>query len=542
MKRFKDFMPLEEASVFDPKYPEGYVFGLSTGKSTAKYKKQLIKALGRFYDKKNPDFIKVIKPKKVHITADLSKGSKKTVVVHLKYGKKVVELISPTKAVISGLFNKSKKGGKDPDGAAWESLITDKLNALAGKPNADPAASKKAQEYYPVWEEAAEKIAAGFKKEFGKKSMVQYGAKASKSNLSNFWIEHGGVNGTPKTDMYTKAHNISLKKAGGSQLASGTKGETLATFHAALKYLGKSKEDTDAILVIMDKIEKKFEKVALDYTKTQIAELADEGETKVTKTKTAYVDDFDAAEKKELKKFVRTEKFHKKFNEEIKGDINIEKTPNFLKWYVFEAMSGLEKFSDKRSVASVCVTFDLKGGLSLIDVADGGLAANLTGKPKLSSELISKSKKVKLYAAWKSSGTDPYSTFRVADKSDTARVPLVDSFDTIVKNELKKDHIANSFVTTLYEDIEQLSDGFDMIPKVMSAIKKGLGDAAVGLKKAWEWAKGFFKSIIEATKVVFNKIRDLGEEMWAGLMDFLALTLTDARASVPNELADFVNK
>ena len=33
------------------------------------------------------------------------------------------------------------------------------------------------------------------------------------------------------------------------------------TFHAALKYMGKSKEDTDAILVIMDKIEKKFEKV-----------------------------------------------------------------------------------------------------------------------------------------------------------------------------------------------------------------------------------------------------------------------------------------
>ena len=540
MKTFVNY--ISEASVFDPKYPEGYVFGLSTGKATAKYKKQLIKALGRFYDKKNPDFIKVIKPKKVHITADLSKGSKKTVVVHLKYGKKVVELISPTKAVISGLFNKSKKGGKDPDGAAWESLITDKLNALAGKPNADPAASKKAQEYYPVWEEAAEKIAAGFKKEFGKKSMVQYGAKASKSNLTPFWLKHGGVNGTPKTDMYTKAYNISLKKAGGSQLASGTKGETLSTFHAALAYMGKSKEDIGAIHDIMDKIEKKFEKVALDYTKTQIQQLADEGEAKITKTKTAYTDDFDSAEKKELTKFVKTEKFHKKFNEDIKGIINIEKTPNFLKWYVFEAMSGYKKFKDARSVASVCVTFDLKGGLSLIDVAAGGLAANLTGKPKPSAELIAKSKKVKLYAAWKSSGTDPYSTFRVADTSDNARVPLVDSLDTIMRNELKKDHIANSFVTNLHEDIEQLNDGFDMIPKVMSAIKKGLGDAATGMKKAWDWAKGFFKRIIEAVQVTFNKIRDLGEEMWTGLMDFLALTLTDAKASVPNDLADFVNK
>jgi len=295
-------------------------------------------------------------------------------------------------------------------------------------------------------------------------------------------------------------------------------------------------------LKIMGQIEKKFEKVALDYTKTQIAELADEGETKVTKTKTAYADDFDAAEKKELEKFVKTEKFHKAFNKEIKGIINIEQTPNFLKWYVFEAMSGYKKFKDVRSVASVCVTFDTGGKLSLIDVAEGGLAANLAGKPKLSSELISKSKKVKVYAAWKSSGTDPYSTFRVADTSDNARVPLVDSLDTIIKNELKKDHIANSFVTNLHEDIEQLNDGFDMIPKVMSAIKKGLGDAATGLKKAWDWAKGFFKRIIEATKVAFNKIKNLGEQMWAGLMDFLGLELSNAKASIPSELSDFVNK
>jgi hypothetical protein len=540
MKTFKTF--IAEASVFDPKYPEGYVFGLSTSKASTKDRNQLIKALGRTYNKKNLDFVKVIKPKKIDITADLSKGKKNPIVVHLKYGKKVIELIAPTKAFLSGLFNKSKKGGKDPDGAAWESLITDKLNVLAGQPNADSAASEKAQEYYPVWEEAAESIAKSFKNEFGKKSMKQYGAKSSKSNLSSFWIKHGGTNGTPKTDMFTKTHNISLKKAGGSQLASGTAGETLSTFHAALEYLGKSKEDTDAILKIMDQIEKKFTKVALDYTKTQIQQLADEGEAKITKTKTASVDDFSAADKKELAKFVKTEKFHKTFNKEITNVISIEKTPNFLKWYVFEAMSGYKKFKDERSVASVCVTFDTKGKLSIIDIADGGLAANLTGKPKLSSELIAKSKKVKVYAAWKSSGTDPYSTFRVADTSDNARVPLVDSLDTIIKNELKKDHIANSFVTNLHEDIEQLNDGFDMIPKVMSAIKKGLGNAATGLKKAWDWAQGFFKRIIEATKVAFNKIKNLGEQMWAGLMDFLGLELSNAKASIPSELSDFVNK
>ena len=76
----------------------------------------------------------------------------------------------------------------------------------------------------------------------------------------------------------------------------------------------------------------------------------------------------------------------------------------------------------------------------------------------------------------------------------------------------------------------------------MSAIKKGLGNAATGLKKAWDWAQGFFKRIIEATKVAFNKIKNLGEQMWAGLMDFLGLELSNAKASIPSELSDFVNK
>ena len=44
-------------------------------------------------------------------------------------------------------------------------------------------------------------------------------------------MSFGGTDGTPKTDMYNKDYNISLKKKGGSQLASGGKGETIATFH-----------------------------------------------------------------------------------------------------------------------------------------------------------------------------------------------------------------------------------------------------------------------------------------------------------------------
>ena len=103
--------------------------------------------------------------------------------------------------------------------------------------------------------------------------MTQFGASGGKKNLSSFWIESGGKDGTPKTDMYTSNYNISLKKKGGSQLASGMAGETLATFNAALQYMGTTKEGEKEISDIMDKIEKNFTKLLTDNTIDKIREL-----------------------------------------------------------------------------------------------------------------------------------------------------------------------------------------------------------------------------------------------------------------------------
>ena len=76
--------------------------------------------------------------------------------------------------------------------------------------------------------------------------------------ISSFWVEKGGTNGTPKTDMYTKDFNISLKKKGGSQLASGGTGETIASFYAALQYMGVDRNAKKDIDKIMTQIENKF--------------------------------------------------------------------------------------------------------------------------------------------------------------------------------------------------------------------------------------------------------------------------------------------
>ena len=64
-----------------------------------------------------------------------------------------------------------------------------------------------------------------------------------------------------------------MKKVGGSQLASGTKGETISTFYAALEYISEDKSSKPEIAGLMTQIEKGFQKVALDYTKGDLYKL-----------------------------------------------------------------------------------------------------------------------------------------------------------------------------------------------------------------------------------------------------------------------------
>ena len=55
--------------------------------------------------------------------------------------------------------------------------------------------------------------------------------------------------------------NISLKKKGGSQLASGGTGETISSFYAALEYMGVDRNAKKDIDKIMKQIEDNFAKI-----------------------------------------------------------------------------------------------------------------------------------------------------------------------------------------------------------------------------------------------------------------------------------------
>ena len=112
--------------------------------------------------------------------------------------------------------------------ADWENIITKHFNELVGSPNHDKNANEEADKF-PEYDAVGKTLAKNIQKRVGSSPITQFSIN-QKSNLSSFWVSFGGTDGTPKTDMYNKDYNISLKKKGGSQLASGGKGETIATF------------------------------------------------------------------------------------------------------------------------------------------------------------------------------------------------------------------------------------------------------------------------------------------------------------------------
>ena len=276
-------------------------------------------------------------------------------------------------------------------------------------------------------------------KRVGNSPITQFGAGKSKRNLSTFWVSYGGSDGTPKTDMYNSDYNISLKKKGGSQLASGGKGETIATFHAALEYLGKQDGDSPEIDKIMKGIENNFAKISTKYSKTALE--------KISKDK-----NLSPTDKKSVSEFLTTEAFHKELNKEIQKNLTFEKQPDFLKWYTYEAMSGYKKFSIEKGKASVCLEFVADNGSvsKFIEVTKGGKSNGLTNNPEVSSDIIGISKKLKIYSAWKSSGSSPYSTLRLGLTNDYTTMDfynsntMTDTLSSIIRKEVLNDKIANA--------------------------------------------------------------------------------------------------
>ena len=413
-----------------------------------------------------------------------------------------------------------KSGKKGPRGAEWENVITSRYNNLIGEPDADKDANE-ISDKFPDTHTIGDKIAKVLiddKKLEGK--MKQFGGGKSKANLSDFWIDNGGKDGTPKTDMYSDNYNISLKKKGGSQLASGMTGETIATFNAALSYMGTDRKSQKKINEIMTMVEDNFTKLKTNYTVTAIR--------KLEKKK----DSLTPADKKVVSEYSETESFHKELNEKVTQNLGFEDNKEFLEFYIYECLSGVTKFNDSKSLAraSVCVEFDAKTGAvsKFYKITKDGKKGGLSKRPKISPDVASIASKAKLYAAWKTPKTGPHSSFRVGLTNSYQEIQELPTLRTLIRNEIMNDKIANA---VLKEDIYQL-DEFAIIRRTVNKLKQ------IG-RSAKMWTTNLISKIAKKVKKTLDTIKKMGSRVFEGLFKFLGIELKSVKQSLPKDVEEF---
>ena len=391
----------------------------------------------------------------------------------------------------SSSFTHVKASGSPPTGAEWEDVIVYAYNKLNGK--STDAATVEVAEKFGNYTDVADKIAANFNNQLKAKQLVQTGRGMGSISLGPIWKESGAKNKTPKTDIASAdfKEKISLKKSGGSQLASPTRSEAIAIVKAAMSEMG---EDRTMAAKLVSTMETNMSSLISRETAGDLRKQSKAG------VKTDAVIDFQAKDKgnRELTKM-------------LEGLINQDTAVNalFSKHIVLEAATGNHKFGSAGSpaAANLLGKFNLTGGIEVQPI-------NSIKDPII----IKYAQTVKPVVSFKSGGggAPAYSALRLGIKEEeTLRGIVLSEMQTLDGLMLTEDF---------------LSEGpLDM------------------LKKAGDWAKDKGKAFVNKVKsavanvlakisAVFKKIAKMGKKMFASLMKFMGVEIQSA-IGIPMEIS-----
>jgi hypothetical protein len=217
--------------------------------------------------------------------------------------------------------------------------------------------------------EKAKNVIIELKLQTGKSARAT-GRSGEKATLTDFWKNQGAVNTTPKTDVILGNKKISVK-VGNSQLMSGGKNESLATFYAAAKKVPGilNTKEAKEVLNTFDKF------VEVGYTKSGGVEAG----LKSGKDKILAAGD----------------KAHKEMAEKLESLFT--KSPEFKIAFAKEAMSGYEKFG-AGSPASADYVLSVSSDLSnpkLHSTQNDAYASKIADQMKLTVRFKSSSEKLK---------------------------------------------------------------------------------------------------------------------------------------------------
>jgi len=389
-------------------------------------------------------------------------------------------------------FKPSQNATKGPSGAQWESIIAVGVNKLKGKnwdvgPEWD-VASKFWEDYGGI----GETIAKDFIAKLGVDKLE--GTGQSSASLNPKWK---GTNTTPKTDMKSSKHNISLKKAGGSQLMSAKKAELISTVEAAQETYGKAnKKEVENLVNIMEK------KMVTLTEKDSVSSIDDMREKeKLTPKEAEQIAEVDAAR-------IGAKEVENEFN-------NVFSSEKFMGHFCFEAATGNVKFKDNWPSANVVCTFNPdQAKLENVLVLDSPEGAG-----------VKLARGNSFYVAFKSTaGSKPYLSFRSKAKSKKAMKSVVNertdypdilpSLRTIMIEELSKGGL-------LTEEMQQL-DEFAMLNNLKQQVSDFTNKAKSVIMKVW-------KGIIERLKKAFAIIKKLGGKALRALARFFGFEIGNVR-------------
>ena len=407
------------------------------------------------------------------------------------------ELSKALKASKIKSLGKIDKGGNgfsppssgEPSGEDWESLIAVAVNRINKKKWNKGAEWERAEKFWGDYQKPSMKLGQIFIDEFGLKNLEQLGASTLPTNKK--WK---GTNKTPKTDLISGTHKISLKKHGGSQLMSAGASEAISTFEAAMGRYSISKEGKKVVISLMGDIK---DKMGAMSTKGTIVALEKKAAT-TPKSKR------NKALKAQIKELDMLQVNADYLNDELNSLFSDSK---FKKYFCWEAATGEIKFQPSPAgISNVIVTFKDTGSIANILPLDspakaGKILANGNG----------------FYVSFKTGGggSKPYLSLRSSKLSAIKKLlnqgDDIPTFKTIIMEEYKKEFIN--------ESVEYL-DEFKLFDKLKRKIKDVSKDV---VDRAGKILSAVMKRISEA----FDYILKLGEQMLQGFLNFFGLSVSN---------------
>lgn len=182
---------------------------------------------------------------------------------------------------------------------------------------------------------------------------------------------------------------------------------------------------------------------------------------------------------------------------------NIFNNDKFKVAFVFEAATGTSKFSSKEAIADTLVCFD----------ADNGVITKIISINKV-EDAKPIADKTKFYFSFKSSGNNPTTVLRGSIGENKSSVQ---SLREIIVSEFGKfnKELGEGIRESLLSETSNLNE-LNILNNLKNFIEK-IPNAVKGAKNKFV---DIVTNIFDKISAAFDKIRNMGEKMLQGIMDF----------------------